>query len=59
VNSPEINALFARLDQVKESFAEQPAPDFTSYRERVGLYNGLKEAINIVQSLYDKDEDDF
>ncbi len=55
--SNQIKALFDRLDELKESALENPAPDYPSYRERVGHYNGLKEAIQILLDL-DSDKDD-
>jgi hypothetical protein len=56
---PIVAALLSRLDELKESILEQPASDFPSYRERVGYYNGLRDAVAIVTSLYEQDENDF
>lgn len=53
----QLNALFARLNELEKSMVEHPANDFASYRERVGQYNGLKEAIQILIEL-ESDQDD-
>ena len=53
----QLNALFARLNELEKSVLEFPANDFASYRERVGQYNGLKEAIQILTEL-DSDQDE-
>jgi hypothetical protein len=47
----QLNALFARLNELEKSVLEYPANDFASYRERVGQYSGLKEAIQILTDL--------
>ena len=53
----QLNALFARMSELEKSILETPASDFASYRERVGQYNGLKEAIQILTEMErDKDE---
>ena len=51
----QIRVLFDLLQEMKESAYEHPALDFSSYRERVGRYNGLKDAI---QALLDLERDD-
>lgn len=56
MTDPIISALLARLNELKESALEHPAPDFPSYRERVGQYNGMKEALQIVLSVFEQDE---
>ena len=53
----QLNALFARMSELEKSVIENPATDYASYRERVGHYNGLKEAIQILTDL-DREEDD-
>lgn len=54
----QLNALFTRMSEIKDSVLEQPAPDYTSYLERVGRYRGLQEAVQILTDL-ERDEDDL
>ena len=51
-----INKLVVRMNDITLSLVENPANDFASYRERVGQYNGLKEALEIITSADDEDE---
>lgn len=57
MNNQQLQALSLRVDELKESVLEQPAPDYASYLERVGRYRGLKEAIQILIDL-EKDKDE-
>lgn len=52
-----IKALLDRANELSKSLLENPAIDFTAYRERVGHYNGLMEAVQILQDL-ERDEDE-
>ena len=54
---PVVNEILKQLRELAESFYENPCPDYASYRERVGKCNGLKEAIAITLSIYEKDDD--
>lgn len=54
----QLNVLFAYLNELEKSILEHPASDYASYRERVGQYNGLKEAIQILTDL-ERDKDDL
>lgn len=56
MNDPIVKELFAKLAETQQNLFEHPAPDFPSYRERVGYYNGLKEAVNIVVALLQEDD---
>ena len=53
----QLKALFDRLNELEKSVLEHPANDFASYRERVGHYTGLKEAIQILTEL-ESDQDE-
>ena len=50
-----LNELKSAMDDIILSLVENPAPDYVSYRERVGQYNGLKEAVQIVVQAEDED----
>lgn len=50
-----LNELKSAMDDIILSLVENPAPDYASYRERVGRYNGLKEAVQIVVQAEDED----
>ena len=45
------------LNEMKESAYEHPAPDFETYLERVGRYNGIKDSIQTLIDL-ERDEED-
>ena len=51
-----LNEIKSRMDEIILSMVENPAPDYTSYLKRVGQYNGLKEAVQIVVRAEDEDE---
>lgn len=51
-----LNDLKSRMDEVILSFIENPAKDYASYLERVGLYNGLQQAMLIVVQAEDEDD---
>ena len=51
-----LNELKSVMDDIILSLVENPAPDYASYRERVGQYNGLKQAVQIVVRAEDEDE---
>ena len=51
-----IKQLVIRMNDVAVSLAENPAPDYASYRERVGQYSGLKEAFDIITRVDENDE---
>lgn len=48
--------LIERANAVALSLAENPAPDYASYRERVGQFRGLKEALDIVVNAENEDD---
>lgn len=51
-----LNKLKSEMDNIAFSLVENPAQDFTSYRERVAEYNGLKKAIEIITQAEEEDE---
>ena len=55
----ELTLLLERLSELEKGVLESPAPDYASYREMVGRYNGMKEAIQILVSYRKEDTDDF
>lgn len=55
MNNAVLNDIKSRMDEVILSFIENPAKDYASYLERVGLYNGLQQAMLIVVQA-DKDD---
>ena len=57
MTNEQLAALKNHANDLKDSLLDQPATDYVSYRERVGLYRGILEAIEILLSL-DKSEDD-
>lgn len=52
-----IKALLDLMNEMKESAYEHPAPDWETYRERVGRYNGIKDSIQTLIDL-ERDEED-
>lgn len=56
MTDPIISALLTRISDLEKSALEQPAPDFPSYRERIGQYKGLKEALQIILAQYEEDD---
>lgn len=42
------NDLRSEMERILISFVENPAKDFPSYLERVGLWKGLNQAVQIV-----------
>lgn len=54
----QLNALLKRINDLEKSVLEHPANDFASYRERVGHYMGLKEALQILIDLERNNKDD-
>jgi len=57
MNNKALNDLKSAMDAIILSFVENPAPDYASYLERVGRYNGLAEAVQIVVQADREDED--
>jgi hypothetical protein len=41
---------------MKEHAYEIPAPDYASYKERCGRYNGIKESIQVLLNLEEDEE---
>lgn len=56
MSSLTVKELLVRMNDIALSLVENPAPDFTSYRERIGQYNGLKEAVNILTAIENEDD---
>lgn len=56
MNNLALNEIKSAMDDIILSLVETPAPDYASYRERVGCYNGLKEAIQIVVRAENEDD---
>ena len=52
-----LDELRSSMDAIILSLVENPAPDYASYLERVGRYNGLSEAVQIVVQADREDED--
>lgn len=50
-----IKQLIIRMDDVVRSFVDNPVPDYPSYRERLGVYAGLKDALEILSNVEDDD----
>jgi len=51
-----VDLLVEQMNAVATSLAENPAPDYASYRERVGQYRGLKEALDITVNADNEDD---
>lgn len=51
-----LRELKSKMDEIAFSLVENPAPDYASYLKRVGQYNGLKIAIEIVVQADKEDE---
>lgn len=51
-----LDELRSEMDRIVFSLVENPAKDFTSYLERVGKYNGLAEAVQIVTHAEEEDD---
>ena len=50
-----IKQIIIRMDDAAKSLVENPAPDYPSYRERLGVYAGLKEALEIISNAENDD----
>lgn len=48
--------ILVRMDDVARTLVENPAPDYPSYRERLGVYAGLKDALEIISKAEDDDD---
>lgn len=51
-----LDELRSEMDRIVFSLVESPAKDYASYLERVGRYNGLAEAVNIVTQAEEEDD---
>jgi hypothetical protein len=51
-----VNDLRVKMQEVLESLVTNPAKDYPSYLERIGMYNGLEEAIQIVVRAENEDD---
>lgn len=56
MNNLALNRLNEEMENIIFSMVESPAPDYPSYRERIGKYNGLKEAVQIVTQAEKEDD---
>jgi hypothetical protein len=56
MNDPILNILITHLNELKESIINYPAQDYPSYRERVGHYQGFKEALDMVAEAISQDD---
>ena len=53
-----IAAVKARQDDIAKSLADGHAPNWEAYQRLVGEVAGLNHALNIVNNLLEKEEDD-
>ena len=51
-----LNDLRIAMQEILESFVTNPAQDYPSYLERVGRYNGLEQAVQIVVQADNEDD---
>lgn len=56
MNNNTLTELRSLMDEIVFSFVENPVPDYASYLERVGRYNGLKEAVQVVVQAQKEDD---
>lgn len=53
-----IRKLEAAIRQLEKSVLETPPPDLAQFREVVGRYRGLREAVDILYGLMRDDDSD-
>lgn len=58
VNTPEINTLFRQLDELSRQAYEVPAQNWEEYQRRLGVFQGLRQAVDILLDLQNNGEDD-
>lgn len=58
MNTPEINTLFRQLDEFSRQAYETPAQSWEEYQRRIGIHQGLRQAVDILIDLQNIDEDD-
>ena len=52
-----INALEARILEIKDGLVTCPQPDHAAYRQQVGHVHGLQEALQTLHDLLHKDDE--
>jgi hypothetical protein len=56
MNTPELNTLFQQLDEITRQAYEVPAKSWEEYQRRVGIYQGIRQAIDILIDLQNQGE---
>jgi len=57
MNTPELSYLWKQVDEMNRQAYETPAKDWNEYQRRVGIYQGFRQAIDIIIDLQNNGEE--
>ena len=58
MNTPELQRLWKQIDDMSSQAYETPAPTWEEYQRRLGVYQGFRQAIDILIDLQNDGEID-
>jgi hypothetical protein len=57
MNTPELSYLWKQIDEMTRQAYETPAQSWDEYQRRVGIYQGLRQAVDILIDLQNNGEE--
>jgi hypothetical protein len=57
MNTPEIQSLWRQIDEWSRTAYETPASSWEEYQRRLGVYQGLRQAVDTLIALQNDGED--
>ncbi len=57
--SPELRVLWKEVDELNKQAYETPAPSWEEYQKRLGIFQGFRQAIDIIIDLQNNEESNF
>lgn len=57
MNTPELSYLWKQIDEMTRQAYETPAQNWDEYQRRVGIYQGLRQAVDIIIDLQNNGEE--
>ena len=58
MTTPEIRVLIEELKKMNDQAYEQPAQSFEDYQRRLGMYQGLSLAVDLLTELLNGEDDE-
>jgi hypothetical protein len=59
MSSPELRALWKEVDELNKQAYETPASNWEEYQKRLGIFQGFRQAIDIIIDLQNNEASNF